>query len=221
MDLLRHRGFALLCTGQFLSMLADWGLRAMVLIWIYQLTHSGGAVSAVGLAQGLPLLLLAPLAGVYMDRWSRASASGPRERWTAASSAALSEDDSSRAAASKATVSRRGTRFNPCSRTLMPRMLRRARSAASPGSSSHPPAVPLKRGEDWRTLLCGGHATTAPVACRLPERWTTTWADDVGDDVGSAWAPPCVRCRLEGWPGCWCRAGAPESGATLCSPHRA
>jgi predicted MFS family arabinose efflux permease len=71
MSLLHQRGFALLCTGQCLSMLADWGLRTLVLIWIYQLTHAGLAVSAVGLAQALPLLLLAPLAGVYVDRWRR------------------------------------------------------------------------------------------------------------------------------------------------------
>jgi hypothetical protein len=68
---LRQRGFALLWAGQGLSMLADWGLRTLVLIWIYQLTHSGLAVSAVGLAQALPLLLLAPLAGVFVDRWRR------------------------------------------------------------------------------------------------------------------------------------------------------
>jgi MFS family permease len=71
MSLLRQRGFALLWIGQCLSMLADWGLRTLVLIWIYELTHSGLAVSAVGLAQALPLLLLAPLAGVYVDRWPR------------------------------------------------------------------------------------------------------------------------------------------------------
>jgi MFS family permease len=71
LSLLHQRGFALLWIGQCLSMLADWGLRTLVLIWIYELTHSGFAVSAVGLAQALPLLLLAPLAGVYVDRWPR------------------------------------------------------------------------------------------------------------------------------------------------------
>jgi MFS family permease len=71
MRLFRQRGFALLWTGQGLSMLADWGLRTLMLIWIYQLTHSGLAVSAVGLAEALPLLVVAPLAGVYVDRWPR------------------------------------------------------------------------------------------------------------------------------------------------------
>jgi hypothetical protein len=71
LSLLRQRGFALLWLGQCLSMLADWGLRTLVLLWIYQLTQAGLAVSAVGLAQALPLLLLAPLAGVYVDRLPR------------------------------------------------------------------------------------------------------------------------------------------------------
>jgi hypothetical protein len=71
MHLFRQRGFALLWIGQGLSMLADWGLRTLVLIWAYQLTHAGLVVSAVGLAEALPLLFLAPLAGVYVDRWPR------------------------------------------------------------------------------------------------------------------------------------------------------
>lgn len=71
--LLRNRGFRLLWTGQFLAILADWTLRTMLLIWVYQLTHSGVAMSFVGLAEALPLLLLAPVAGVFVDRWSRAA----------------------------------------------------------------------------------------------------------------------------------------------------
>jgi len=44
----------------------------MLLIWVYQLTRSGLAVSVVGVAEALPLLILAPLAGVFVDRWHRA-----------------------------------------------------------------------------------------------------------------------------------------------------
>ncbi len=72
MNLLRERGFALLWIGQSLSSLADWALRAVVLIWVYALTGSGIAVSVVGLAEALPLLLAAPFAGVFVDRWNRA-----------------------------------------------------------------------------------------------------------------------------------------------------
>jgi len=74
MSVMRNRGFALLWSGQFLGILADWSLRTMVLIWVYGLTHSGVAVSLVGLAEALPLLALAPLAGVFIDRWSRSRA---------------------------------------------------------------------------------------------------------------------------------------------------
>ena len=73
MNLLRERGFALLWGGQFLGVLADWSLRTLLLIWVYALTRSGVAVSLVGLAEALPLLLLAPVAGVFVDRWSRAA----------------------------------------------------------------------------------------------------------------------------------------------------
>jgi len=72
MDLLRNRGFALLWGGRFLGLLGDWALRTMLLIWVYQLTRSGLAVSMVGVAEALPLLVLAPLAGVFVDRWHRA-----------------------------------------------------------------------------------------------------------------------------------------------------
>jgi len=72
MGLLRNRGFALLWGGQFLGYLGDWALRTMLLIWVYQLTRSGIAVSVVGVAEALPLLLLAPLAGAFVDRWHRA-----------------------------------------------------------------------------------------------------------------------------------------------------
>lgn len=43
----------------------------MVLIWVYALTKSGTGVSLVGLSEALPLLLLAPVAGVFVDRWDR------------------------------------------------------------------------------------------------------------------------------------------------------
>jgi len=72
MILLRTRGFALLWCGQSLSGLADSSLRPLVLIWVYTLTRSAITVSLVGLAEALPLLALAPFAGVFVDRWSRA-----------------------------------------------------------------------------------------------------------------------------------------------------
>jgi predicted MFS family arabinose efflux permease len=57
--------------GQFLSLFADWALRALLLLWVYRLTHSGVGTSLVGLAEALPLLILAPVAGALVDRWHR------------------------------------------------------------------------------------------------------------------------------------------------------
>jgi predicted MFS family arabinose efflux permease len=42
-----------------------------VLIWAFALTKSGTGVSLVGLSEALPLLLLGPVAGVFVDRWDR------------------------------------------------------------------------------------------------------------------------------------------------------
>lgn len=69
--LLRDRGFLYLLGGSFLSLLAPWCQRTAVLIWVYQLTGSGVGVSLVGLAEALPLLVMAPIAGVFVDRWDR------------------------------------------------------------------------------------------------------------------------------------------------------
>ncbi|HZS86625.1 MAG TPA: MFS transporter [Chloroflexota bacterium] len=71
MLVLRNGGFARLWAGQFLSLFADWALRALLLLWVYRLTHSGVGTSLVGLAEALPLLLLSPVAGALVDRWHR------------------------------------------------------------------------------------------------------------------------------------------------------
>jgi MFS family permease len=70
--LLRNRGFLLLWCGQALSTAAIWSLRTVLLIWVYSIAHTGTAVSLVGLAEAIPLLVLAPLSGVLIDRWPRA-----------------------------------------------------------------------------------------------------------------------------------------------------
>lgn|GEM_PF-5775420 len=69
--LLANRGFRYLLAGQFLSLIAPWCQRTMVLIWVFALTQSGTGVSLMGLAEALPMLLLAPVAGVFVDRWDR------------------------------------------------------------------------------------------------------------------------------------------------------
>lgn len=46
--------------------------RAAVLFWAYGLTGSGAAVGLVGVAEAVALAVVAPFAGVLVDRWSRA-----------------------------------------------------------------------------------------------------------------------------------------------------
>jgi MFS family permease len=72
MTLLRNRALLMLIVGQTVSTLADWALRVALLIWTYALTRSGVAVSLVGLCEAVPILVLSPFAGVFVDRWSRA-----------------------------------------------------------------------------------------------------------------------------------------------------
>ncbi|MGH2344096.1 MAG: MFS transporter [Chloroflexota bacterium] len=71
MLLVRNGAFVRLWLGQFLSLFADWALRALLLLWVYQMTHSGVGTSLVGLAEALPLLVLSPVAGALVDRWHR------------------------------------------------------------------------------------------------------------------------------------------------------
>jgi MFS family permease len=42
-----------------------------LLVWVFVLTHSAAAVSGVLIAQYVPMFLLGPVAGVFVDRWNR------------------------------------------------------------------------------------------------------------------------------------------------------
>jgi len=69
--LLRARGLRLLWLGEVVSQIGD-GLNRVALLWFVYLTHhSALKTSVVGVLQTLPALLLSPLIGVYLDRWSK------------------------------------------------------------------------------------------------------------------------------------------------------
>src|SRR5215469_60921 len=70
-SLLINRNFAWLASGQVISNLGDFVFSTTLLIWVYTLTHSAAAVSGVLAAQYIPVFLLGPLAGVFVDRWDR------------------------------------------------------------------------------------------------------------------------------------------------------
>jgi MFS family permease len=69
--LLINRNFALLSLGQAISNLGDFVYTTTLLIWVFALTHSSVAASGVVLAQYVPIFLLGPFAGVFVDRWNR------------------------------------------------------------------------------------------------------------------------------------------------------
>ena len=67
----RHRNFRLYFGGQCISLVGTW-IQSVALGWtVYQMTHSAFLLGLVGFAGQLPLFLLAPLAGVFVDRYSR------------------------------------------------------------------------------------------------------------------------------------------------------
>ena len=66
-----NRNFFWLASGQAISNLGDFVYSTTLLIWVFTLTHSAAAVSGVLAAQYLPVFLLGPLAGVFVDRWNR------------------------------------------------------------------------------------------------------------------------------------------------------
>src|SRR6266849_1745260 len=69
--LLINRNFALLAIGQAISNIGDFVYSTTLLVWVFTLTHSAAAVSGVLIAQYLPIFLLGPVAGVFVDRWNR------------------------------------------------------------------------------------------------------------------------------------------------------
>jgi Na+/melibiose symporter-like transporter len=68
---LRQRNFALLWFGGLISLAGDWVLFIALPIYVYTLTGSTLATSAMFIAEMIPNLLLGSIAGVFVDRWDR------------------------------------------------------------------------------------------------------------------------------------------------------
>jgi len=66
-----NRNFALLAIGQAISNMGDFVYSTTLLVWVFILTHSAGAISGVLIAQYAPVFVLGPIAGVFVDRWNR------------------------------------------------------------------------------------------------------------------------------------------------------
>ena len=68
---LRHRNYRLFFGGQSISLIGTWLTRVATSWLVYRLTKSAVLLGTVGFVGQLPTFLLAPLAGVLVDRWNR------------------------------------------------------------------------------------------------------------------------------------------------------
>jgi MFS family permease len=68
---LRHRNYRLFFSGQSVSLVGTW-MQRVALPWVvYRMTGSEVLLGVVGFAATIPSFLLAPFAGVLIDRWRR------------------------------------------------------------------------------------------------------------------------------------------------------
>lgn len=68
---LRYRNYRLFFFGQGISLIGTW-LQQLALSWlVFRLSGSALLLGVVGFAGQLPSFLLAPMAGVLVDRWNR------------------------------------------------------------------------------------------------------------------------------------------------------
>jgi MFS family permease len=68
---LRHRNYRLFFSGQSISLMGTWIMRIATSWLVYRLTGSALLLGLVGFCGQIPTLLLAPFAGVVIDRWDR------------------------------------------------------------------------------------------------------------------------------------------------------
>ncbi len=68
---LRHPNFALFVSGQVFALIGYW-LQQIALAWlVYRLTGSATLLGVLSFAANLPVLVLAPFAGMWSDRFNR------------------------------------------------------------------------------------------------------------------------------------------------------
>ena len=69
--IVRNGSFGLLWTGQLLSSIGTWFLVVAVPVYVFHLTASARDTGLASVAEVVPMVLLGPFAGVFVDRWSR------------------------------------------------------------------------------------------------------------------------------------------------------
>lgn len=68
---LRHRNYRLFFAGQLVSIIGTWMTSTATSWLVYRLTGSGWLLGIAAFASSFPAFLLAPAAGVYVDRWDQ------------------------------------------------------------------------------------------------------------------------------------------------------
>jgi len=68
---LRHRNYRLFFAGQSISLIGTWLTRVATSWLVYRLTGSTWLLGVVGFAGQIPTFVMAPLAGVWVDRLNR------------------------------------------------------------------------------------------------------------------------------------------------------
>jgi MFS family permease len=68
---LQHRNYRLFFAGQSVSLVGTWVTRIATSWLVYRLTGSELLLGITGFAGQIPMLVLAPFAGVLADRWNR------------------------------------------------------------------------------------------------------------------------------------------------------
>jgi MFS family permease len=68
---LRHRNYRLFFIGQGTSLVGTWITRVATSWLVYRLTGSAWLLGIVGFAGQIPTFVVAPFAGVMVDRWNR------------------------------------------------------------------------------------------------------------------------------------------------------
>src|SRR4051812_17771217 len=68
---LRSRNYRLFFAGQSVSLIGTWMTRIATSWLLYRLTDSAFLLGLSGFAGQIPSFFLAPVAGVWLDRWNR------------------------------------------------------------------------------------------------------------------------------------------------------
>src|SRR5579884_4212170 len=68
---LGSRNYRLFFSGQSVSLIGTWMTRIATSWLVYRLSHSAFLLGVASFAGQIPLFFLAPLAGVWVDRWNR------------------------------------------------------------------------------------------------------------------------------------------------------